>query len=551
MSKPRLLVSALFAPTLREAPKDAILPSHRLLLRAGYMRQCAAGIYSLLPLAVRSLDKITAIINEEMGAIGAQRLAMPCLTPAALWKKSGRLDGAGEELIQLKDRKKADFVLGPTHEEVITDLVANMLTSHRQLPLLLYQLDRKFRDEARPRSGLLRCREFWMKDLYTFDASVEGARQTYAAVCGAYSRIFARMGLPVVRAEADTGNIGGEMSHEYHLATAAGDDHVAVCSKCSYAANLEIARSRVTAPPTSAPLEHSDAAIAGLLRDVGLGEMSKCILHATLVEASTPTSTPTLFVWPASRTFSPLKAKCATLSNTPQEDAASRAKALLASGAPLSIVLDQSLGEVPRGVRTVTVTTSDVTEIIEGDGCPCPGCQGTLTLKRGLELGHAFLLRQRYSVPMGAMFAGDNGLQPAEMGCYGIGVSRLLAAAAEAFHDDRGLALPLPISPVRVSIVAQTAVTGLAEETYDRLNALPSLRGEVLLDTSERSLGEKMKMSELLGVPYMIVLGSRAVGASDLEVHVRATGAKVRLTHTQLADTIDARLAEFEPKSTV
>lgn len=425
--------SRLLLTTLRESPAEAEAASHRLLLRAGFIRQVAAGIYTYMPLGRRVLRKLEQIVREEMDRVGAQELLMPAMQPAELWKASGRYDVYGPELIRLHDRHEREFALGPTHEEVVTALAGNEIASYRKLPVTLYQIQTKFRDERRPRYGLLRGREFLMKDAYSFDADVEGLERSYRTMYEAYHRIFARCGLRFRAVEADGGAIGGEGgTHEFMALADIGEDTIAVCTCCSYAANVE-----------------------------------KVLIDRTAA-------------------------------NTPEA----------AAGA------DESVGHYRRGQLIEDAAldhVGDLSHVVEGD--PCPRCgEGKLQFTRGIEIGQVFKLGTKYSDKLGAAFLDSSGAsQSMVMGCYGIGISRMLSAVVEQHHDDLGIVWPSAVAPYDVHIIPVSASDSsqmqAAQEVYDRLLAQGA---EALLDDREERPGVKFKDADLIGIPIRIVIGKDA-----------------------------------------
>lgn len=397
----------------------------------GEGRQQAAGIYSLLPLGVRTFNKLTAAIHAEMAAIGGQCFAMPCLTKAELWRRSGRWDEAGPELIKLSDRRGAEFCLGPTHEEPFTEVIGQHLESWRQLPCRAYQLGRKFRDEVRPRFGLVRAKEFWMKDMYTFDVDSEMALQTYDVVQAAYERLFNRLQLPVMKVAADTGIIGGSLSHEYHVRAAIGDDELVSCTICDFASNVE------AVPPTAPATERAGVAASG---------------------------------------------------------------------------------------------------------SACPVCGSGIELHRGIEIGHTFYLGTKYSEVFDATFRDTEGdTRLAEMGCYGIGVSRIMAAAVELFNDDSGIIWPEPLSPYRVVIVVLGDMATAGEAVYDQLEEL-GLAGDVILDTREMRAGAKLNDADLIGFSYQVIVGGRHDPAS-LELRSRSTRGSLYVNPEELVALVTGTAA--------
>eukprot|EP00053_Salpingoeca_punica_P014021 m.127291 g.127291 ORF g.127291 m.127291 type:complete len:566 (+) comp16362_c0_seq1:448-2145(+) len=523
----RVLAQELYAPVMRDTPRDAAIASHQLMLRAGYIRQSSAGIYNLLPLALRSLNKIIRIVDEEMEAIGAHKLALANLTPASLWRQSGRWDTTGPELMKLKDRKEVEYCLSPTHEEAITDLAGSTLQSYQQLPLLLYQLDRKFRDEARPRFGLMRGREFLMKDLYTFDADLPAAKATYERVCTAYSKIFARLGLPIHKVEADTGNIGGDHSHEYHVCSEVGEDALLTCSSCGYAANQEKATG--VAPPLARMFEIDASPPAwkthlihhyGLAVSLASTEAPQPCTTACLAAMAfkKPDNSVVTVLYRSDRKINEIKMKgCERMRHLPE------------GFERQTIVIDHSL--------KANVPTGDYTVAEDKDDCPQCKSKASLTGSRGIELGHAFLLGRKYSQPFATAYTDAHGVHHVtEMGCYGLGITRILASAVELFHDNDGIKWPQAIAPYSLCIVTVPAKNEAGEKLYDTLSST-ELKGDIVLDTSDRSMGKKIKDALLLGYPWIAVLGNR-YGGKEVELISRHTGKRADVLPEDLLKTI-------------
>jgi prolyl-tRNA synthetase len=565
--------SQSFIPTLRDDPADAEVVSHRLMLRAGMIRKVAAGIYTYLPLAWRSLRKVEAIVRAEMDAAGAQELRMPGVQPAELWHESGRWDLYGRELLRMKDRHERDFCLGPTHEEVITDLVRGEVRSYKQLPLNLYQMQTKFRDEIRPRFGLMRGREFIMKDGYSFDADESAAEVTYRRMEAAYHRIFGRMGLNFRAVEADTGQIGGSFSHEFMVLADTGEDDVVFCDACDYAANREKATSRVAAPgaretPTveqvPTPGIHSVADVAEFLKQ-GPERFIKAILFRVGVSPE-PGKNASQFEhtyegWPSQLVMVLIRGdlevnevKLLNHLKVPDLRLATDDEIARATGGPLGfsgpvglpkgarIVVDSSVAGLTDAVAGANAAdmhlihvqpgrdfplgeTVDLDSARAGDGCPrCDG--GVLAIRRGIEVGHIFMLGTKYSDGMGATFLDPDGkAKPFVMGCYGIGVGRTLAAAIEQNHDEKGIVWPMPIAPLHAALVVMNMksepLVAAAEALYEALTAAGV---EVLLDDRPERAGVKLTDAELLGLPILLLLGDRGLAKGTVEVRARAGG---------------------------
>lgn len=536
----------LLAPTLREAPADSEAISHQLLLRAGYIRQLAAGIYTYLPLGYRVLRKLERIVREEMDAAGAQELLMPALQPAELWEASGRYGVYGPELIRLSDRHDRPFALGPTHEEVVTSLVRDEIQSYRKLPVTLYQIQTKFRDERRPRFGLLRGREFLMKDAYSFDTSWEGLDATYWRMYEAYKRIFERAGLNVRPVEADPGAIGGEGgTHEFMAFADIGEDTIASCTRCDYASNLEKAESGTRADdPTQQ--EPSDLPAPSRIHTPNVRTIDQ-LRQALGVEARELIKTivalvdgrPAAVLVRGDREVNEIKVRNAFGGAESFEMADAETIAKL-TGAPVGFLgptglpreipllvdaevsrmrggiaganeLDYHLRDIRPGRDFPLDRVGDFRNAAEGD--PCPRCaEGTLVFHRGIEVGHVFKLGTKYSEKLGATFVNAAGeRQAAIMGCYGIGVSRMLSAVAEQAHDEDGLVWPLAIAPYHVHVipvsVKDETQLSVAERIYERL---ANEGVEVLLDDRDERAGVKFKDADLYGIPLRIVVGKMA-----------------------------------------
>ncbi|MFC4778865.1 proline--tRNA ligase [Paenibacillus sp. GCM10023252] len=554
----------MLAPTLREAPSDAEAISHQLLLRGGFIRQLAAGIYTYLPLGLRVLRKVEAIVREEMDRTGAQELLMPAMQNAELWQESGRYEVYGPELIRLKDRHQREFVLGPTHEEVITTLVRDEVTSYRKLPMTLYQIQTKFRDERRPRYGLLRGREFLMKDAYSFDVSWEGLAQSYEGAYGAYSRIFERCGLRFRAVEADAGSIGGEGgTHEFMALADIGEDTIVSCKSCEYAANLEKAE--------SAPIEASMKSRVGSLASEGnvKSEAAMSRLHTpgaksigelvSLLGVGADGFVKTLIYNVDGAAVAVLvrgdhevnEIKLAGLLGAANVELADAGMTEAATGAPVGfagpvglsggvrIVIDRdaaSMASCIAGANEVDYHVQDVvyghdfTANIVGDvrnvaeGDRCVRCGGELAWDKGIEVGHVFKLGTKYSDKLGAKYLDAGGVQrPMIMGCYGIGVSRVLSAVAEQHYDEGGIRWPMAIAPYQVHILVVNGKNEEQVEVAEQLYAELLAAGvEVLLDDRDERVGVKFKDADLIGIPLRVTVGKQA---AEGKVELKERGA--------------------------
>lgn len=539
--------SQAFIPTLKEAPTDAQVPSHKLLVRAGFIRQLGAGIYDYLPLAKRSLNKIEAIIREEMEAIGAQEFYLPALHPAEIWRESGRWDVMGDNMFRLKDRKNGDYCLGMTHEEIFTAIARDELRSYRQLPQVWYQIQTKFRDEPRPKSGLLRVRQFTMKDAYSFDVDRAGLDLRYEDQRRAYERIFTRCGLDFVAVQAHSGSMGGSESSEFMVRTEAGEDLVAACPKCRYAANTETATSRLapeTDQPAATPAPEKFATpgvvtIEALQRQpygVGARRQLKTLVYLAdgkpvvavvrgdqdLNEAKLQTATGAVEVRPAHPEEIPalMGAHAGSLGGV------SFTKAPLfvdpsVTGRTNMVTGANEDGFHLRGVdvqRDLLVhgKVAELRTVKAGEGCP--RCDGTLDVFKALEVGHIFKLGTKYSESMKATVLAADGKQvPIVMGSYGIGVERILAAAIELHHDDNGIKWPLAIAPFHAAVLTLGPEPELKQAADEVVAALAKAGVEVLYDDREDRAGVKFKDADLVGIPLRIAVGKKGLAAGNVE----------------------------------
>jgi prolyl-tRNA synthetase len=544
--------SDAFIPTLRDDPAEADAASHRLLVRAGFIRQLMAGVYSLLPLAFRSRGRIDRIIREEMDAIGGQQFLLPALHPAELWQKSGRWEVMGEEMFHLKDRRNADLALGMTHEEVFTSLALE-LTSYRQLPQIWYQIQTKFRDEPRPKSGILRVREFTMKDSYSFDLDEAGLDRSFDLHYGAYARIFARLGLEAIPVEASSGAMGGSASVEFMVRSTAGEDDVAFCRSCGYAANVERAASRVEAvsdeawdgPPEEFPTPGvttiedlvtfpGGAAAARQIKSLVYvldGEMTLVLLRGDhpLQEQKLQDATGAVEVRSAhpeevreALGADPGSLGAVGVSHLPVvADEALRGRTAMVTGANRD-------GFHLRGVdvaRDITVGRWLELRAVR-DGEPCVACGSPLEVFRAIEVGHIFKLGRRYAEALGATVQDESGeSRTITMGSYGIGLERAMAAVVEAHHDERGIVWPVAVAPFEVVVTVlkpDDPATAEAGEALYRDLAAAGI--DVLLDDRDERPGVKFNDAELVGIPYRITVGPRGLAAGEVEFTVRRSG---------------------------
>jgi prolyl-tRNA synthetase len=545
--------SEMFLPTVREVPSDAEVTSHQLMLRAGMIRKLTSGVYSYLPLGYRVIRKFEQIVRDEMNRAGAQEIFMPTVQPAELWQESGRWTHYGKELLRFRDRNDRECCLGPTHEEVVTDLVRNEVKSYRQLPVNLYQIQTKFRDEIRPRFGVMRCREFGMKDAYSFDADGEGADISYQKMFDAYNRIFTRCGLKFRSVEADTGSIGGSFSHEFLVTADSGEDAMVYCTSCKYAANLEKAE---VPRPGEKPVDQKD--------------------FLPLEEVHTPD-------------VRSIEEVCAFLKVTPQDviktlifSADGQAVAILIRGDEevneikvknylgcneLELAMDDMIREVtnsPRGfagaigikcriladyslmsmknvvmgankedyhIRNVNFGRDvkinnfvDLRSVKAGDACP--RCLSDIRFARGIEVGHVFKLGTKYSKAMGARYLDRNGQeQIIVMGCYGIGIGRTVAACIEQNYDEQGIIWPMALAPYQVILtpvnVKDEALLRISEDLYQKLS---SIGLDVLLDDRDERAGVKFMDADLVGIPLRVTIGPKRLAEGKVEVRFRQSG---------------------------
>ena len=544
-----LRMSSLYAPTLKESPAEAELASHKLLLRSGMIRKNAAGIYSFLPLGWRSLRKIEQIVREEMDAIGSQEMLMPAVQPAELWQESGRWDVYGPELMRLKDRHGREFCLGPTHEEIITSLVRNEVRSYRELPISLYQIQVKFRDEVRPRFGLLRGREFIMKDAYSFHADQASLQEHYDAMSRAYGRICERAGLEYREVEADSGQIGGKVTTEFMAIADNGEAELVYCG-CGWAADVEAAETVVPRTPgVTEPRPMERVHTPGIRTIAELSDFLGVPAHDTVktMAGKTPEGRLAFLLVPGDRELNPIKAGWA-VPGIELLDEADFAKYGIPKGSlgPVNppegvlIVADKSLeGDVAWGVGanendyhlTGAMPVRDFqvemwTDLVlaqAGDGCPA--CGGVLKAARGIEVSQVFQLGTKYSDSMGATFADENGDEhPFLMGCYGVGVSRTLAAIIEQHNDEGGILWPMSVAPLEVAVLplmADGEVAEVAERIWTELGAAGI---EVVIDDRDVRAGVKFNDADLIGWPFQLVVGKKGLAEGVVELKSRATG---------------------------
>lgn len=569
MRTSRYLVS-----TLRETPSDAEIVSHQLMLRAGMIRKLASGLYTWLPTGLKVLKKVENIVREEMNRAGAVETLMPMVQPADLWQETGRWDDMGPELLRIQDRHNRDFVLGPTHEEVITDIVRNEIKSYKQLPLNLYQIQTKFRDEVRPRFGVMRSREFLMKDAYSFHLDQATMDQTYADMHAAYCRVLERMGLEFRPVLADTGAIGGALSHEFQVLADTGEDAVVFSTGSDYAANIEKAEALAQGERGSATQEMTLVDTPNAKTIDQLVEQFELAIEKTvktlIVKASEECDAPLVALMVrGDHELNEVKAEKLPQVATPLTFASEEEiRAAIGAGPgslgpidlKLPLIIDRSvatLNDFGAGAniddkhyfginweRDVALPeVADLRNVVEGDPSPCG--QGTLKIARGIEVGHIFQLGTKYSESMKATVLDENGkAQPLVMGCYGIGVSRIVAAAIEQNHDDRGIIWPAAIAPFQVVIVPMNMhkshrVQEAAEKLYADLQAAGV---DVLFDDRKERPGVMFADAELMGIPYSVVIGERGIDAGAFEIKSRNDGSKEEVAIDEVMASVMAKL---------
>lgn len=544
-----MLYSKYFLPTTKEDPAEAEVISHKLMLRSGMIRKLSAGIYTYLPLGLKTIRKVEKIVREEMNKTGAIELLMPSVQPAEIWEASGRWDFYGKELLRVKDRHSRDYCIGPTHEEVITDLVKNDVHSYRQLPLNLYQIQTKFRDEVRPRFGVMRGREFIMKDAYSFDRDEAGAEESYWKMHAAYCSIFKRLGLEYKVVEADTGSIGGKFSHEFMVLADTGEDQIVSCDLCDYAANLEkaeikqdlktpIKKQLLSIEQVHTPDKRTINEVSSYLGK-NPGDLIKTMIFIADKE-------PVAAIVQGDYEIN--HAKLRNILNVDMLEPATPQEVMNAAGCepgfigPVGLkirtIADNSVKSMDNFItgankkdyhlknvnteRDFKVETfADIRNAEAGD--LCPRCNGILSFKRGIEVGHIFKLGKKYSQKMNASFLDQDGKEKhIIMGCYGIGITRIVAAAIEQGHDKDGIIFPDSIAPFNVIIIPITVKPGQAiDKAFSLYNELTAAGVDVLLDDRNERPGIKFKDADLTGIPYRITVGDRGLAKGILELKIR------------------------------
>lgn len=564
-------VSQFFISTLKEAPSGAELVSHRLMLRAGYIKKLASGLYSWMPLGLRVLRKVEAVVREEMNRSGGIELLMPAVQPAELWQETGRWEVFGPQMLKIKDRHDNLFCFGPTHEEVITDIARREVKSYRQLPLNFYQIQTKFRDEVRPRFGVMRAREFVMKDAYSFHTSFDSLEQTYRVMYDTYSRIFTRLGLQFRAVAADTGAIGGSGSHEFHVLADSGEDALAFCPSSDYAANVELAEA---VAPQVEPPAHLETMVKTITPGQKSIEEVSIFLNVTPLQVLKSIAVIAgdggfaLLLLRGDHTLNEVKAskilgefRFAT-DDEIQRNMGCRPGYIGPVNSQVRMFVDRAAAALSnfvcganddgfhytgvnfgRDIRLDEANVHDIRNVVAGD--PSPDGKGTLELCRGIEVGHIFQLRTKYSEALKATYLDEKGqAQTMEMGCYGIGVSRIVAAAIEQNNDERGITLPVAMAPFQVAIAPigirkSEAVRNAAEQLYADLSAAGC---EVLLDDRDERPGVMFADLELMGVPHRIVIGERSLKEGNVEYQGRRDSAAQAVALQDILKLVQSRL---------
>ncbi|MBQ0757324.1 MAG: proline--tRNA ligase [Amphritea sp.] len=564
--------SQFLIATLKETPSDAEVISHQLMLRSGMVRKVASGLYNWLPAGLRTLRKVERIVREEMDKAGAQEVLMPAIQPAELWQESGRWEKYGPELLRVRDRHNREFCVGPTHEEVITDLVRNEIQSYKQLPANFYQIQTKFRDEVRPRFGIMRSREFIMKDAYSFHSNMDSLQQTYDLMHKTYCNIFDRIGLDYRPVLADNGSIGGNSSHEFHVLASSGEDDIAFSDSSDFAANIEMAEAIAPAGERAAPTAEmtlvdtpNAKTIAQLVEQHGLA--IEQTIKTLFVKASEECEAEFIaLLVRGDHDLNELKAEKLAQVAAPLEMAEEEAiKSLIGAGPgslgpvnlPIPCIVDRTVAQMSDfgaganiegkhyfGInwdRDVALPeVADIRNVVEGDPSPCG--TGTLSIKRGIEVGHIFQLGQQYAKALNATVLDENGKAVVmEMGCYGIGVTRVVASAIEQNYDDRGIIWPESIAPFSIALVAlKYEKSEVVREQADKLyEELTSAGYEVILDDRPKvSPGAKMADMELMGIPHRVVISDRGIEAGTLEYKGRRDAEKQEIAIAELNDFI-------------
>lgn len=573
-------MSSMFSKTLREAPANADTKGYEYLVRAGYINQLSAGIFSLLPLGFRSVGKITKILREEMNALGAEEIQMPVVNSADIWKETGRFYSIDREMSRFKDRRDADMVLAMTHEECCTYLARQMIDSYKRMPLLVYQIQTKWRDDPRPRAGLIRVREFTMKDSYSFDRDMAGLEKVYKAHYDAYFRIFKRAGLPVVAVGSDSGMMGGKVSHEYMYLSPIGEDTIITCPECGYTANRQVARFRKSTQKeemkaleiVETPGAKTIEGLSGFLKIRSEQTAKALFMVGTYIDDSDGTETQRLIIGVVRGDMDIEEnklqnaARCSSM-RPAQEEEILAGGMVPGFGSPIGckedvvVIVDDAVAASTNLVagankegfhylntnygRDYSGTVADIAQAKEGYLCPV--CGKPLKSSKGVEVGNIFQLGTRYSEAMNCFYQDENGeRRPVVMGSYGIGVGRLLACLAEEYNDDKGLVLPLSVSPYDVHFIPLIKDANASDEVYSRL---VSAGIDVLYDDRKESAGVKFADSDLIGIPLRLILGARSFAEGKIEAKFRSTGETRMLLLENLEEEVKALLAELSQVS--
>jgi prolyl-tRNA synthetase len=564
-------VSQFFISTLKEAPSEAELISHRLMLRAGFIKRLGSGLYTWMPLGLRVLRKVEAIVRAEMNQVGALELLMPAVQPAELWQETGRWDVFGPQMLKIKDRHQRDFCFGPTHEEVITDIARREIKSYRQLPLNFYQIQTKFRDEIRPRFGVMRAREFMMKDAYSFHTDFASLTQTYQTMYEAYSRVFTRLGLQFRAVAADTGAIGGSGSHEFHVLADSGEDAIAYCPDSDYAANVELAEAMAPAVSRAAPAHAMDKVATPGLHSIEAVAAALNIAPAQIIKTLIVDGAdgPVALLLRGDHQLNEVKAakiigqEIRFTSDTGLRDVVGcSAGSIGPVGLSIPVIADRAVavmadfvcGANADGFHLTGVNfgrdlpepnIADLRNAVEGD--PSPDGKGTLALCRGIEVGHIFQLRSKYTEAMNCTYLDETGqAQVMEMGCYGIGVSRIVGAAIEQHNDARGMMLPESMAPFLLAIVpVGYQKSEVVRETADKLYTQLMQAGfDVLIDDRNERPGVMFADMELIGIPHRVVIGERGLKDGVIEYQGRRDDAARTVPLTEINEFLTQLLAK-------
>lgn len=560
-----------FIPTLKENPQEAEAVSHKLMVRAGLIRRLTAGAYTYLPLGYKALKKVAGIIREEMNSSGASELMMPALQPPELWKKTGRYDDMGPVMIKYTDRHGKEIALGPTHEEVVTSLVSGEVRSYKDLPLILYQIQTKFRDEVRPRFGVVRSCEFIMKDAYSFDVDAEAMEKSYKAMYDAYCRIFTRCGLPYIAVEADPGLMGGTVSHEFMVPAEIGEDRIVVCSSCGYAASTEVAKIVTEAAPSakkdlkkmeevSTPGKSTVEEVSNFLK-VKPEDLIKTLIY---IADDEPVAVLIRGDHEANETKIKNHLKLGKLALADEKKVKEVTGGSMGFSGPVGLSIKILADEAVRLMQNAVTGANaegkhlknvnpekdfkvdeylDARVIAEGD--PCPKCKDKIEFKCAIEVGHTFKLGTKYSEPLNAKFLDEKGKERTMiMGCYGIGVNRILASLIETSHDKDGIIWPGAISPCEAVVIpVKQDDEELRREAESIYNELEKRNIDVIIDDREKSAGIKFKDADLVGFPLQIIVGSKGLKEGKLEIKNRASGKKELIDRDKISEYIQDRLS--------